>query len=211
MSKKKIDTRTLILTRALEMFNERGIEYVGLRELAANLGIRVSNITYYFPRKDDLVNQLTLELNQLNSRVMTVGETLTMQVFLKTMQQVFQNQVQYRSLMLSIVHIMEQNKVISTRHKQTQQQRNEVLKDNLSTLAAGGFLAIPDDSDAEYLASTISLISRFWISEAAISYRELPLEAQIRHNLILITHLLEPYATEIGKEQVAAFFAEDKA
>ncbi len=58
MSKPKLNTREIILDKALKMFNERGIEYVGLRELAGVLGIRVSNITYYFPTKDDLVYQL---------------------------------------------------------------------------------------------------------------------------------------------------------
>ena len=56
MSKSEITTEEKILAKALEMFNERGIEYVGMRELAATLNIRVSNITYYFPTKDDLVN-----------------------------------------------------------------------------------------------------------------------------------------------------------
>jgi len=53
MSKSTMDTRKKILDKALEMFNERGIEYVGLRELASILDMRVSNITYYFPTKDD--------------------------------------------------------------------------------------------------------------------------------------------------------------
>lgn len=44
-------TKERIVSKALELFNEHGIEYVGLRELAAHLGIRVSNITYYFPTK----------------------------------------------------------------------------------------------------------------------------------------------------------------
>ena len=50
------------MDKALEWFNERGIEYVGLRELASVLNIRVSNISYYFPTKDDLVYALSLEL-----------------------------------------------------------------------------------------------------------------------------------------------------
>ena len=62
-------TEDKIVTKALEMFNIRGIEYVGLREISAELGIRVGNITYYFPTKDDLVNRLSLDLNKLNSKV----------------------------------------------------------------------------------------------------------------------------------------------
>ncbi len=69
MSKTMMNTRDKILDKALEMFNERGIEYVGLRELASVLGIRVSNITYYFPTKDDLVYELSLELSKLNAAI----------------------------------------------------------------------------------------------------------------------------------------------
>ena len=51
-------TEEKILSKALELFNARGIEYVGLRELAGILEMRVSNITYYFPTKDELFNRL---------------------------------------------------------------------------------------------------------------------------------------------------------
>ena len=48
MSKTLIRTDERIVSKALEMFNERGIEYVGLRELAATLKMRVGNITSTF-------------------------------------------------------------------------------------------------------------------------------------------------------------------
>lgn len=206
MSKKKINTREVIIAKALEMFNERGIEYVGLRELANTLGIRVSNITYYFPTKDDLVNELTLELNQANSALLAEGKELTMQSFLETMQGVFRNQIRFRSIILSIVHLMEHNKVISERHKQTQKDRNKALEGNLNALAGGGFLKFKDEQEVEMLAATVSLIARFWISEAAISYRQLSTEEQITHHLRLIARLLFPYTTAAGKREMEAFF-----
>src|SRR5687768_11795085 len=106
MSKLKTDTRRKIRDKALEMFNERGIEYVGLRELAAILDMRVSNITYYFPTKDDLVYELSMGLNQANSAVMIVEDGMTVSQFIEMMQKVFQNHVQYRCLLLSFVHVM---------------------------------------------------------------------------------------------------------
>lgn len=207
MSNKKISTRDAILSKALEMFNERGVEYVGLRELAATLGIRVSNISYYFPTKDDLVNELTLELNRANSRLLVAGHTLTLKSFFEMMQGVFRNQVRFRSIMLSIVHLMEHNQVISQRHKQTQKDRNKVLEANLEALAAGGFLSFPEKQQVEMLAATISLIARFWISEAAISYRKMGEEEQVDYNLRLIANLLIPYSTSAGKDQISSFFS----
>ena len=205
MSKTLIRTEERIVSKALEMFNERGIEYVGLRELAATLDIRVGNITYYFPTKDDLVNRLSLDFSELNSRVMVENIEITLTSFLEMLHIVFNNHVTYRCLLLSFVHLMEQNKVIASRYKKTQGERNATLKSNLMALVKQGDLKIEDESAIEFLVSSIGLISRFWISEAAISFRHWNTDQQIRHYLMLITKLLSPYATAQGKKNLELF------
>ena len=159
-------TKEKILSKALEMFNDRGIEYVGLRELAAILDMRVSNITYYFPTKDDLVNQLSLDLNKLNSELVIANEHITVLTFLEMLNSVFANHVKYRCLLLSFVHLMEQNKAISARYQKTGKDRNSVMKSNIKALTKSGYLKIKDEKDIDFLTSTLSLIIRFWISEA---------------------------------------------
>ena len=93
MSKTLIRTDERIVSKALEMFNERGIEYVGLRELAATLKMRVGNITYYFPTKDELVNRLSLDFSELNSMVMVNSNDITLRSFLEMLHIVFNNHV----------------------------------------------------------------------------------------------------------------------
>ena len=129
MSKLKTDTRYKIRDKALEMFNERGIEYVGLRELAAILDMRVSNITYYFPTKDDLVYEISMGLNQANSTVMVADDKMTVSLFIQMMYKVFQNHVQYRCLLLSFVHIMGQNKVIANQYKKHPEYEEQSAED----------------------------------------------------------------------------------
>ena len=204
MSKSKLNTRGKILDKALEMFNERGIEYVGLRELASVLDMRVSNISYYFPTKDDLVYELSLELGKKNSEVMMAREQLTMKAFFAMLHQVFQHHVQFRCLLLSVVHLMRQNRHLAAAYKKTQNQRNASLKSNLEVLAGAGYLQV-EETDMEFLVSGISLISRFWISEAAVSFRGLRTEEQIRHYLFLIGRLLMPYSTAKGKKDIRDF------
>src|SRR4051812_35157411 len=191
-SKSTMDTRKKILDKALEMFNERGIEYVGMRELASNLDIRVSNITYYFPTKDDLVYALSLELSKNNAAVIVERENLTMSAFLHMLHQVFQDHVTFRCLLLSVVHLMKQNKHMSAAYKNTQKVRNDAIYSNLQALERSGYLKLKDESERQFLVSGISLISRFWISEAAVSFDQLSTEEQIRHYLLLITKLLMP-------------------
>jgi AcrR family transcriptional regulator len=205
MSKSIMNTRQKILDKALEMFNERGIEYVGLRELASVLDIRVSNITYYFPTKDDLVYELSLELSKANSAVIANRESLTMTAFLEMLHQVFQNHVKFRCLLLSVVHLMKQNKHMAAAYKKTQKVRNSTITSNLQVLVNAGYLSVNDETNMKFLVSGISLISRFWISEASISYQEMTTEEHIQHNLILITKLLLPYSTAKSKRDIRNF------
>lgn len=198
-----MDTKQKISNKALEMFNERGIEYVGLRELAALLDMRVSNITYYFPTKDDLVNELSLELTRLNSKVLVENKNLTMTLFLQMLRRVFYNQVAYRCLFLSFVHLMEQNKLMAARYAKTQGRRNATLKSTINVLVASGYLK--KECETAFLVSALALINRFWISEAAVSFHRLNAEGQIRHYLTLIATLLLPYATAKGTKEIRVF------
>ena len=205
MSKYQTNTSDKIRDRALEMFNERGIEYVGLREIAADLNMRVSNITYYFPTKDDLVYEISMELSKSNAQTIVAAEALTMEEFLKMLHQVFRNHVRFRCLMLSFVHVMKQNKRIATTYKETQKKRYAAIETNVQALAAGGYLNIKNKNDLKFLVSAIALISRFWISEAAVSFTQLSDAAQMKHYLELIIKLLTPYATAKAKTQMDDF------
>lgn len=51
-------TRSQILSAARRLFNEQGCSRVTMRALADALGISVGNVTYHFPRKQDLVDAL---------------------------------------------------------------------------------------------------------------------------------------------------------
>lgn len=190
MSKLMIKTEEKIIAKALEMFNERGIEYVGMRELAAILEIRVSNITYYFPTKDDLVDRLSLDLNRLNSQIIVDDKNLTIETFLEMFQKIFRNHIKFRCLLLSFVHLMEQNKKISVRYKKTQNDRNATLRRNLNTLVKSDYLKVNDEKEIEFLVSAIALIVRFWISEATVSFRHLKSEEQVSHYVSIIGRLL---------------------
>ncbi|MFN8348730.1 MAG: TetR/AcrR family transcriptional regulator [Spirosomataceae bacterium] len=198
-------TQDKIVEKALELFNTKGIEYVGMRELAAELDIRVGNITYYFPTKDDLVFRLSLDLAELNSKTIVQKEDLTISTFLEMLKTVFENQTQYRCLLLSFVHLMEQNPFMAERYKLNEKTRFDTWKKNLAALEKNGCLILKSKSEIDFLVSGIALISRFWISEATVSYRHLSIEAQIQHYLEMIARIIMPYASEKGMSEIHRF------
>ena len=205
MSKSIMNTREKIRDKALEMFNERGIEYVGLRELAAVLNMRVSNITYYFPTKDDLVYELSLELGKANSGVLVAQESLTISRFLEMLQQVYRNHIQYRCLLLSVVHLMRQNRHMAEGYRKTQSARKAAVASNLQALVRAGYLNVEGRSDMEFLVSGISLVRLFWISEAALSLQGVSADKQIQGYIDFIARLLLPYSTAKAKREIRGF------
>lgn len=71
----KRDTRQAILDAARELFNERGYNAVSLRDIADAVGISKGNLTYYFAKKEDLVEALVLECGPMDA-VCAVPTTL---------------------------------------------------------------------------------------------------------------------------------------
>ena len=201
-------TEEKIVQTALEMFNDAGIEYVGMRELAAAMGMRVGNLTYYFPTKDDLVNRLSIDLAAANNQTIVASDQLTIQDFFKMLDGVFRNHIKYRCLMLSFVHLMERNPIIAKRYGKVQAKRNETWTVNIMALKNHKYLITKSQAEIDFLVSTIALIARFWISEAAISYKNLSKEQQIQHYLNMVARIFLPYATAKGKRELKKVQAE---
>jgi AcrR family transcriptional regulator len=198
-------TKEKIVQKALELFNEQGIEYVGMRELAASLGMQIGNINYYFPTKDDLVDQLAMDLSGLNERTLVATDDLTLISFLEMREKVFVNQLAYRCLFLSFVHIVRRNPAIAERYGKVRKARRDGFMDSIELLQKRGYIGATDPGSAAFLASATGLVARSWISEAAISGQRSSAGQQIRHYVGLIARILMPYATKQGRRQIEAY------
>jgi hypothetical protein len=151
------------------------------------------------------VYQLSLELSKKNAEIIVADSDMTMRAFFDMLHRVFKNHLQFRCLLLSFVHVMGQNKLVAAAYKKTQSVRSATMKSNIEALAASGYLKVKDEAEMDFLVSALALISRFWISEAAISFRQWSGEAQIRHYLSLIAKLLLPYATLKAQRDIQDF------
>ena len=62
-----------IITTATALFNKRGYHRVGMRDIAADLGISTGNLTYHFPKKQDILQAIM----EQNFHVTAAGENVT--------------------------------------------------------------------------------------------------------------------------------------
>jgi len=105
--------RERILQRAVELFNERGVEYVGIRELAKDLGIKGGNINYYFPTKDDLVVAVGGLLRDRNDATLRIPESPSLSGYMEMLAAAFRNQYMFRGLFLSMPNLMLRNRKLA--------------------------------------------------------------------------------------------------
>lgn len=206
MTKKNLTTREMILAKALQMFNDRGIEYVGIRELAGELDVHVGNITYYFPKKESLVEAISHQLRELNDATLPEEEETSLFSMLERLRAVFYNHYKFRCLLLSFVQQFENNPALYKQYQKTEVGRRAALVKYLNTLCKTGELQSNlKKTDIEELVSLFTLVTRFWISESRVSYRDKSLDWLIKHYLQLLLNVLEPIATAKGRKGIAQF------
>jgi AcrR family transcriptional regulator len=63
------ETRERILDAALDLFTQQGYDKTSLRDLATRLGITKAALYYYFERKEDILIELHLRLQELGAGV----------------------------------------------------------------------------------------------------------------------------------------------
>jgi AcrR family transcriptional regulator len=199
-----------ILDKALELFNANGIEYVGMRELAAELGMRIGNITYYYPTKDDLVFAISQAYSDSNTAIHNSFPVNGIYDFLTKFEKIYENGVRYRSLMLSMVHIMERNEKVAENYRKVAQMRTSNMAHAMKRLEEEKHLQVADGDVEWFLVAVNSLIARFWFSEASLSTKRSKLDTRIGYYTRMQAQLLKPYATKKGLKDIERFMAERK-
>lgn len=203
-------TKEKISDKALELFNDKGIEYVGMRELAAELGMRIGNITYYFPTKDDLVFAIATAYSEANNQIHGEHEVNGLYDFLQKCRMLFLNGVKYRCLMLSMVHVMDQNQLVAESYRKVSTRRFTGLAEMMNKLKEEKHINVEDEDVEWFLMAINSLISRFWYSEAALTVKRNKLDTHVDRYLKLQAMLFKPYATKKGMKDLERFLVDNK-
>jgi AcrR family transcriptional regulator len=201
------ETKERIFQMALDYFNRNGIEYVGIRELARELGLSPGNVSYYFPTKDDLVLEITTRLSADNSKLFqTADDDLTLTSFIELFIAACHNHHKYRCVFTSFVHIMKHDPALHTGYVEIQRKRRASITRELQQLATNGYLK--KDITKEEITSLVLVVShlaRFWIQDAEILMLDLPIDKAVNHYAGLIASTLHPYATAKGRQQLEPY------
>lgn len=199
-----MSTKERILKESIKLINRKGLRDVGVRDIARSLKISPGNMSYHFPKKDDLILELLRTYSAKNSgfyEAYSSGEP-SLARFLDLFRQLFTNQYANRGV---LVGQEEVNRILSEasdfNYPELEKRRKRTISNILRELNGIGHLKISEE-DNRFLVSFLSLFGRFWIMEAFISFPNKSQDELIDHYLGLLRTQMLMFATDDGRNSL---------
>ena len=200
------DTRLTLLRRARELFNEHGLQTVGVRDLARDLDLSPGNVSYYFPRKENLVEALMDELREENRENMTgLLAATSLPDLLDRYQRVFQTQYEHRFLARAVVDIVDTYPRLAVNYATVDTERTQALAAAFQRMVGTDLDSKTPDTTIAAIVGVCTLTARFWLSEMRLSFDGLQPKAVIDHYVAVIAHALWAPATSQARHSLRPY------
>ncbi|MDJ0924560.1 MAG: TetR/AcrR family transcriptional regulator [Acidimicrobiia bacterium] len=200
------ETRQILLRRARELFNEHGLQAIGVRDLARDLDLSPGNVSYYFARKENLVEALMEELRTKNQQnLQDLLRATSLADLLSRYRTVFSTQYEYRFLARAVVEIVETYPRLGDLYSTVDRERTRGLAEAFKRMVGTDLESGTSDTAISAIVGTCTLTARFWLSEMRLSFDEIDPEIVIDHYLALIAHTLWAAATPPARRSLQAY------
>lgn len=197
MSETMQPTRARVLERARVLFNERGVDNVGVRDLARDLEMSPGNLSYWFTPREDIVRALLEGLRDRNLGRADPERATTVPALPVGLRAALLARLHYRCLAESIVHIARTWPELGRTYRETEARRRHELAATIRAPArTGALVGIEDPGDVTRLVATWSLIARFWLAERSLSSPDGDDEAAVDHYVALVAQSLRPFVAD---------------
>ena len=197
----KIDTKTKIVLKAVELFNEKGFSNVSFLKIAQSLSLSPGNLTYHFPKKDDLMNAVYLHFQQeiLKSVPLKVDE-INLSSLHNQIGDFFKLQNNLKFFYSDLVDIVRGYPKIAELHKLHIDNQISRLHDVLNEFSRSGRLKKYESSNLyAFLSRQLWLTGSFWLSRCIVRGMKHDMEELQEQAWSLIY----PHLTDKGKQELS--------
>ncbi|MFY7998354.1 MAG: TetR/AcrR family transcriptional regulator [Candidatus Kapaibacteriota bacterium] len=199
-------TQERIVETALILFNEYGADNVSTRQIASAMGIAQGNLSYHFPRKEDiiaalydrLVATLSASISEMETRVVEYGD---LSVVLESVTTTFSILYEYKFFMLDFVSIMRNNPTIKKHYQELQTMRRQQFAGVRALMIQKGWMKkeLMEQFDTE-IDELMQIVGDFWISSAEILYQGKEKD-KLAHYTRIFSVIIAPYLTPKGMKE----------
>lgn len=193
-----MSTREKILQASIDLFNEKGIATVTLRDIADQVGISIGNLAYHFKNKDFIIAELVKLME--TERQQRLSEVQMIPSFENANRQtlaILRISFKYRFFYLHTLDILRSYPDIAKQHRKQVESNVEYVRAILAySMGTGNMKPEPYPGCYLRLSETIWTVLHFWLlGEAIRGKKHSPNEARMT-----MWSLVEPYLTEKGRK-----------
>jgi AcrR family transcriptional regulator len=197
--------REEILTAALHLFNDLGIEKVTTRDIAKEINISLGNLTYYFPSKNDIILALCREfIDKVDEALANAKpEKNILLTYYKQVEIIFITQLKFSFIMNkrygeiidSLPSIQKYyQEVLKGRFDFFKQVNEQMVKEKLAKPTL-----VEEVNAHSYM---INILALYWHQEILIYLPKLKDKEKISHALAIFFQAYKPYLTKKGLEEL---------
>ena len=196
-------TKRRIVEMAIQLFNEFGFANVSLPQLAKALDISLGNLTYHFPKKDQLVSRMyTLfqtELAQITRNYTTLLDIGEMD---RQLREFYRLQQRFRFLYLDLLELERAYPKLAARHFEHIEGQLEGLFKSFKHNVELGYLKPGEEEQYRHLARHFWMASAFWVFQIAVRGKKGSLKAFTTD----VWSTVQPFLTDLGKSTFQRIF-----
>ncbi len=196
----KIKRRDLILQTALDLFNEQGVSDISSRHISEVMGISYGNLTYHFPKKDDIImalfQQMQKELDMQFENVQK--EIFELDYMLESLRHLLQVFHKYKFFFLGFAKLNRQLDEFKGYAQLDFNKRKVLLTSIFNALIARGDLK-PEKFEGHYESFIHGLLMLFnsWMADAEFFYQGQE-EDKLDFYLEILYSFMRPSLTKQG-------------
>lgn len=204
------DTKEKILEAAVQLFNERGVSQVTLRDIAQEAGISPGNLAYHFRNQDFIIEALFRQMEQERDEIlMGVQQIPSFENVDRQIGPLMEVAQKYRFFHLDAVYIHRTYPAIATLQQEYFKRSIQYVKAVISlSVGMGNYKPETEPGQFERLAQIVWMLMTFWLEQQVLRGEEGQDAAQLRR---CFWDLVIPHLTEKGRHLLQKIVQPDHA
>lgn len=163
-------TKDRILTTAIELFNEKGLVNVTMRDLAAELDMSLGNLTYHFKKKEELMEaiheRIITERNALMESVQMIPSIANIHSQLVPLLQLYER---YRFFHQDILEVMRAYPKIADMQREHINKQITYIKAIIDySIGSGNMKQETVAGQYQQLAESVWMLLTFWLTQREV-------------------------------------------
>jgi len=197
-----IKTKDKILEGAIYLFNAEGYSNMSMQRLALHVGLSPGNLTYHYPKKEDLMMALYRLFQLEMSSVMPSSEAgrTNLDMIHQQIDAFYSLQQRFLFFYLDLLDIQRSYPALAEEHYVHVQKQITIIYHNLSNNVERGVLKNGEKEGYQLLAQQIWSTAVFWPSQSRVR----GVDEGVDQLHAIMWQLIKPYLTEKGEKQLSA-------